>query len=68
MDNFSDRTDGEIAVTRLHTFGGHLECGTCGKLAALNDIKNWLDHGWPECCGSTMRWWTQREIDQRNDG
>lgn len=19
--------------------------------------------GWPKCCGYTMRWWTQRQID-----
>ena len=43
--------------------GGRLECLVCGRRQNLGDIAHKLRNGWPKCCGYTMRWWTQRQID-----
>lgn len=49
----------------LAGLGGFLRCETCGYRSALDDrdIAAYLSLGWPKCCGYTMRWWTQRQID-----
>ena len=35
---------------------GHLECSRCHRRASLSTdlVTNYLQHGWPTCCGSTM--------------
>lgn len=53
---------GKIA-SDLAGFGGYLRCETCGHRRVLGDIGGKLARGWPKCCGYTMRWWTQRQID-----
>ena len=37
--------------------GAKLICDTCGKSRWLNPdmVGAYLSHGWPECCGQTMR-------------
>lgn len=47
----------------LNGFGGILRCESCKRTAALGDTTEYLESGWPTCCGYTMRWWTQRQID-----
>lgn len=45
--------------------GGFLRCETCGHRQELREhqMAGYLANGWPKCCGHTMRWWTQRQID-----
>lgn len=45
----------------LQSFGGHLECMTCGHKQALGNVAGKLEHGWPKHCGYTMRWITARQ-------
>jgi hypothetical protein len=56
----------------LSGFGGILRCtGECGRREELDRarIEACLRHGWPECCGHSMRWVTQRELDEeKRDG
>ena len=47
----------------LQTYGGVLRCSSCGKRRALGNVGDRLRNGWPMCCGYTMMWWTQRQID-----
>jgi hypothetical protein len=47
----------------LQSFGGFLRCEGCGNRKQLGDVGRKLRDGWPRCCGYTMRWWTQRQID-----
>lgn len=48
----------------LDHFGGILRCGTCGTTAPLGNPGERITRtGWPSCCGYTMTWWTQRQID-----
>lgn len=48
----------------LAGFGGILRCETCLSTAPLGDPgRRVTSMGWPKCCGYTMRWWTQRQID-----
>lgn len=56
-------TIGEAIAPDLRAFGGILRCETCSRMKALGDVGAHLDNGWPKCCGYTMRWWTQRQID-----
>jgi hypothetical protein len=44
-------------------FGGILRCDTCQRTEPLGDPGQHLRTGWPKCHGYTMRWWTQRQID-----
>lgn len=44
-----------------HDHGGILRCETCG-ITGTPKPRYWRD-GWPKCCGYTMRWWTQRQLD-----
>lgn len=53
----------ETIGTDLQSFGGFLQCGTCGHRRPLGSVGHKLRHGWPQCCGYTMTWWTQRQID-----
>lgn len=39
----------------------HLECTTCGKRRDIGDVAGKFRHGWPSCCGYTMRLYTMRE-------
>jgi hypothetical protein len=50
-------------ATDLGGFGGVLRCETCRRTSPLGSIGHKLANGWPKCCGYTMRWWTQRQID-----
>ena len=55
----------------LSGFGGILRCaGECGCEQALSEeqIVKYLRYGWPKCCGYTMRWVTQRELDEAAGG
>lgn len=47
----------------LQSFGGHLECNECKRQAPLGDTGSKLANGWPMCCGYTMTWITQRQIE-----
>ena len=47
----------------LADFGGFLRCETCHTTEPLGNVSRRLSGGWPRCCGYTMRWWTQRQID-----
>jgi hypothetical protein len=48
----------------LPRFGGILRCTTCSAELPLGDIAFKLARGWPKCCGYTMRWVTQRQLDE----
>jgi len=52
----------------LDSLGGHLECTKCHKTKQLskNKISYYLSNGWPECCGQTMQWYTQKELDKES--
>jgi hypothetical protein len=48
----------------LSGFGGVLRCETCRRIEPLGDPgQRVTSTGWPKCCGYTMRWWTQRQIN-----
>jgi hypothetical protein len=49
----------------LDKFGGYLRCETChiGHTMKRGEAGYYTAHGWPKCCGLTMRWWTQRQIE-----
>jgi hypothetical protein len=48
----------------LSDFGGFLRCETCHRTAELGDPgRRVTGQGWPKCCGLTMHWWTQSQID-----
>ena len=48
----------------LSGFGGYLRCRTCGHSEDLGDPgRRVTGEGWPQCCGYTMEWITQRQID-----
>lgn len=57
------RTLPEAVGADLQAFGGFLQCGACGHREELGDVGSRLRDGWPKCCGYTMTWWTQRQID-----
>ena len=50
----------------LAALGGLLRCMHCGYEQPLNaeQIGKYLAKGWPEHCGSTMRWITQNNLDE----
>lgn len=60
MDNGIHQKLGE----ELRGFGGILRCETCGHTRGLGNIGNELQGGWPKCCGYTMRWVTDREMEE----
>jgi hypothetical protein len=49
----------------LGGFGGFLRCESCGAVEDMTDDRagRYTADGWPRCCGYTMRWWTQRQVD-----
>lgn len=53
-------------ATDVAPLGGLLRCTTCGAEHVLseNRIARFLASGWPQHCGYTMRWVTQRELDK----
>jgi hypothetical protein len=51
----------EKIAASLAGFGGILRCETCRHVRPVSDGSTRT--GWPKCCGYTMRWWTQRQID-----
>lgn len=53
----------EAIGANLQGFGGLLRCRTCGVEKPLGDVGDKLRHGWPKCCGHTMQWITQRQLD-----
>lgn len=54
----------DTAYEALNDFGGYLRCGTCGATQPLGNASERLTRaGWPKCCGYTMTWLTQRQID-----
>ena len=54
----------ETMTGALDGFGGYLRCESCGAHEPLgNPGSRVTGGGWPKCCGYTMRWWTQRQID-----
>lgn len=55
--------DGEKIASDLRGFGGVLRCEKCYYARSLGDVAYYLHAGWPRCCGYTMRWWSQRQID-----
>jgi hypothetical protein len=48
----------------LKSFGGHLECTVCGNKQPLRNVGYKLSNGWEKCCGYTMRWITQNELNE----
>jgi hypothetical protein len=60
LSGFHERTGNEMA-----SFGGFLRCETCRRTEGLDGQATgvYLKRGWPRCCGYTMRWWTQRQVD-----
>lgn len=52
-----------IASNATAGFGGYLRCETCQRCQPLGDASEHYAKGWPRCCGYTMRWWTQRQVD-----
>jgi len=55
----------DASATSLGGFGGFLRCEKCyrQKLMAPGASGGYISRGWPRCCGYTMRWWTQQQID-----
>lgn len=53
---------GERAASML---GGFLRCEECRAERPLTvpEAGSFMEGGWPKCCGYSMRWWTQRQID-----
>jgi hypothetical protein len=52
----------------LAALGGILRCETCGTTQPVGDVGAHLGGGWPEHHGLTMRWVTQRELDEEAEG
>lgn len=53
----------------LTEFGGVLRCMECGKerpIGGKGQISHRLATGWPKCCGNTMRWVTDAELDKES--
>ena len=55
----------KVGASLVEDHGGFLRCETCGASRSLTAEKasRYMGAGWPKCCGLTMRWWTQRQID-----
>lgn len=64
------RAQGKInaIANELKGFGGILRCMHCEEEQELPDIAESLQRGWPRCCGYTMRWITQRQLDEAAKG
>lgn len=59
------KPDFDLIAESVEGFGGLLRCETCGREQSMceGDAGSYLFRGWPRCCGYTMRWWTQRQLD-----
>jgi hypothetical protein len=51
-------------MAELQSHGGILRCHVCQAEQPLGDTGRHTAHGWPECCGETMPWITQRLLDE----
>lgn len=51
-----------VIAADLSVFGGILRCGTCKAEQPLGDPGPYIRHGWPQCCGQTMTWVTQKQL------
>ncbi len=51
----------------LKPLGGILRCDKCRKEQDLGNVGHNLKDGWPECCGYTMTWVTQRQLDEEKN-
>lgn len=58
------RSTAKAVGSELQGFGGFLRCRTCGERGDLGVVSNRLVGGWPKCCGYTMEWITQRQINE----
>ena len=60
----------ESIARDLRPVGGILRCEQCGHEEKLQNarIGGYLASGWPECCGYTMMWITQRQLDAAAGG
>lgn len=56
--NFADQIG-----TKFDKRGGILQCETCKATRPVGSVGHHLAHGWPTCCGQTVIWWTQRQVD-----
>ena len=60
VDEVSQRVDAITdGITDQH--GGYLRCETCRATGPVR--AGYWRAGWPKCCGYTMRWWPQRQIN-----
>jgi hypothetical protein len=53
----------DVIGSELQEFGGLLRCTKCDRERTLGSVSHRLANGWPKCCGYTMRWMTQRQLD-----
>lgn len=70
MSNLTDQIARAAALPgaigeSLGAFGGFVRCETCrAQWDVTSDLAgHYTAKGWPKCCGYSMRWWTQRQID-----
>lgn len=66
MDDLIKRAAGihDAIGADMQGFGGILRCRSCGTTADLGNVGSRLRDGWPKCCGYTMEWVTQRQLDE----
>lgn len=61
-----DRADmPERMAAALSGMGGLIRCEVCGAAREIDGMtaSAYCLQGWPQCCATTMRWWTQAQID-----
>ena len=58
-----DAIAGDLADT-----GGLLRCQKCPAGQPLGDIAGYLRDGWPQHCGRTMLWVSQKLLDEERAG
>lgn len=67
MSGYEQATKAQAAVEAAgdaaQQLGGILRCCSCGRRAALGRVADRLARGWPTCCGHTMEWLTDRQIE-----
>lgn len=70
MDNATRAADlasiaERVGESLVEDFGGFLRCETCRRSQTLDSEQagRYMGVGWPQCCGHTMHWWTQRQAD-----
>jgi hypothetical protein len=59
------KTSESITAGIEDAHGGFLRCETCRHCQPIKPATggSYFQQGWPTCCGYTMRWWTQRQVD-----